>query len=208
VGCGHGALPAHFCGARGKRDFGVPERGWPVGPFWQCGQDAVGEAFPQGSCGRWKRGYACKLLRGTPLQCAAPVSVGMGAGLCREAMTVRCRRSLPVGWLWVLDWELEDRQPVDWDDGALPYLEAFLTLRTPYAGGLPEGISPQSQLDRQQGDRLIRGFLVRLFAVSWAGTALLAVSPGLAWVAGFVAGGAYPAGSRFASMGFGGGGPV
>ncbi|MBW4494032.1 MAG: protein kinase [Oscillatoria princeps RMCB-10] len=33
--------------------------------------------------------------------------------------------------LWVLDWELEHRQPADWDEGARPYLEAFLRLRTP-----------------------------------------------------------------------------
>jgi len=35
--------------------------------------------------------------------------------------------------LWVLDWELADHAPADWDDGALPYLETFLTLHTPYA---------------------------------------------------------------------------
>jgi hypothetical protein len=33
--------------------------------------------------------------------------------------------------LWVLDWELEHRHPADWDQGARPYLEAFLRLRTP-----------------------------------------------------------------------------
>src|SRR5262249_18851051 len=32
--------------------------------------------------------------------------------------------------LWVLDWELKDCAPADWDDGAAPYLEAFLTLHT------------------------------------------------------------------------------
>jgi WD40 repeat protein/serine/threonine protein kinase len=29
----------------------------------------------------------------------------------------------------VLDWELEDREPSDWDEGARPYLHNFLTLR-------------------------------------------------------------------------------
>jgi WD40 repeat protein len=41
--------------------------------------------------------------------------------------------------LWVLDWELEDRPPEDWDEGARPYLEAFLALHTPYAGPPPRG---------------------------------------------------------------------
>jgi WD40 repeat protein/serine/threonine protein kinase len=38
--------------------------------------------------------------------------------------------------LWVLDWELEDRPLADWDEGARPHLERFLTLHTPYAGSL------------------------------------------------------------------------
>src|SRR5262249_24550032 len=40
--------------------------------------------------------------------------------------------------LWVLDWELEDRPPADWDDGAKPYLETFLTLHTPYVTEAPK----------------------------------------------------------------------
>jgi WD40 repeat protein/serine/threonine protein kinase len=39
---------------------------------------------------------------------------------------------------WVLDWELEDAGTADWDAAARPYLEAFLTLHTPYAGPLPK----------------------------------------------------------------------
>jgi hypothetical protein len=31
----------------------------------------------------------------------------------------------------------EDRQPADWDPGAQPYLETFLTTHTPYQGALP-----------------------------------------------------------------------
>jgi WD40 repeat protein len=34
--------------------------------------------------------------------------------------------------LWSLDWELEDRSPADWDEGARPYLKAFLIQHTPY----------------------------------------------------------------------------
>ncbi len=33
--------------------------------------------------------------------------------------------------LWELDWELEAREPTDWDAGTRPYLENFLTLHTP-----------------------------------------------------------------------------
>jgi WD40 repeat protein len=35
--------------------------------------------------------------------------------------------------LWILDWELSDTAPTDWDEGARPYLEMFLSLHTPYA---------------------------------------------------------------------------
>ena len=38
--------------------------------------------------------------------------------------------------LWFLDWELEERKPANWDDGALPYVEAFLRLHTPESAGL------------------------------------------------------------------------
>jgi WD40 repeat protein len=34
--------------------------------------------------------------------------------------------------LWSLDWELEDRLPSDWDEGARPYLKTFLLQHTPY----------------------------------------------------------------------------
>lgn len=36
--------------------------------------------------------------------------------------------------LWFLDWELDDREPADWDDAARPYLQNFLTLHTPPQG--------------------------------------------------------------------------
>ena len=44
--------------------------------------------------------------------------------------------------LWILDWELEDNEPSDWDDRACPHLENFLTLHTPYAGALPQNRQP------------------------------------------------------------------
>jgi len=40
--------------------------------------------------------------------------------------------------LWELDWELEVPELSDWDEGARPYLEAFLTNHTPYAKNLAE----------------------------------------------------------------------
>ncbi|MFJ2001108.1 protein kinase domain-containing protein [Streptomyces chartreusis] len=36
--------------------------------------------------------------------------------------------------LWEIDWDLDTRQPADWDEGARPHLEAFLTLHTPADG--------------------------------------------------------------------------
>jgi WD40 repeat protein len=38
---------------------------------------------------------------------------------------------------WVLDWELDDPGAADWDEGARPYLETFLTWHTPYAAPPP-----------------------------------------------------------------------
>jgi WD40 repeat protein/serine/threonine protein kinase len=46
---------------------------------------------------------------------------------------------------WFLDWELDDYQPADWDEGARPYLENFLTLHMPYAGTLPSEREPSQQ---------------------------------------------------------------
>lgn len=38
--------------------------------------------------------------------------------------------------LWELDWELEARDPAEWDDGALPALRTFLAQHVPYTGAL------------------------------------------------------------------------
>jgi serine/threonine protein kinase/WD40 repeat protein len=46
---------------------------------------------------------------------------------------------------WTLDWELEDRPPADWDEGARPYLAAFLSAHTPYAADLPQGREPSAE---------------------------------------------------------------
>ena len=44
--------------------------------------------------------------------------------------------------LWFLDWELDERELADWDEGARPYLEVFLTQQTPYGTKLPQGRDP------------------------------------------------------------------
>jgi WD40 repeat protein len=51
--------------------------------------------------------------------------------------------------VWFLDWDLEERLAADWDEGARPYLETFLTLHTPYAGKLPTDRSPTEEESTQ-----------------------------------------------------------
>jgi WD40 repeat protein len=57
------------------------------------------------------------------------------------------RRILSIGGqtlrVWELEWEFEFPEPVDWDEGARPYLETFLTLHTSYdADGLTRRGTP------------------------------------------------------------------
>jgi WD40 repeat protein/serine/threonine protein kinase len=59
--------------------------------------------------------------------------------------------------IWVLDWELEEEATADWDEGARPYLEAFLTLHTPYAAALPpDGKRSLKELVRSPLSKLFR----------------------------------------------------
>jgi WD40 repeat protein/serine/threonine protein kinase len=46
---------------------------------------------------------------------------------------------------WRLEWELEARDVVDWDEGARPTLEMFLRCHTPYAETLPAEREPSQQ---------------------------------------------------------------
>lgn len=49
--------------------------------------------------------------------------------------------------VWEIDWELEARDPADWDDGARPQLATFLTVHTPLALDVPEhGELPEEQI--------------------------------------------------------------
>jgi WD40 repeat protein/serine/threonine protein kinase/pSer/pThr/pTyr-binding forkhead associated (FHA) protein len=47
--------------------------------------------------------------------------------------------------LWLLDWELADRPPADWDEAASPYLESFLTLHIP-SPALPDLREPSPEV--------------------------------------------------------------
>jgi hypothetical protein len=46
---------------------------------------------------------------------------------------------------WLLDWALEESGPGDWDEGARPCLQSFLTLHTPYMGSLPRDRKPTDE---------------------------------------------------------------
>ena len=61
--------------------------------------------------------------------------------------------------VWQLDWELEDREPSDWDEGARQHLETFLCRQTPYAGTLPQ--------DREPTEEEITASLTRKGTPSW-----------------------------------------
>jgi WD40 repeat protein len=47
--------------------------------------------------------------------------------------------------LWFLDWDLELKQPADWDEGARPYLDIFIQQQTPYAATLPTDREPTEE---------------------------------------------------------------
>ena len=47
--------------------------------------------------------------------------------------------------LWTLDWELADKSPANWDEGAKVYLETFLRLHVPNVGMMPRNREPNEQ---------------------------------------------------------------
>ena len=61
--------------------------------------------------------------------------------------------------LWELDWECEFPPPAEWDEGARPYLESFLSLHTSYAASLPR--------DRKPSEEEIQQALTRRGRPSW-----------------------------------------
>ena len=62
--------------------------------------------------------------------------------------------------VWALDWDYEFPDPVEWDEGARPYLEIFLILHTaPYVSTLPQ--------DRKPTLEELRLELIRLAEPGW-----------------------------------------
>ena len=57
--------------------------------------------------------------------------------------------------IWYVDWKLAGEIPQDlWDEGARPFLDAFLTLHTPYGGELPPDSYPsEDQITQALGRR-------------------------------------------------------
>ena len=75
------------------------------------------------------------------------IQTNMNQATVTACLSVDARFALSVssdGMLkvWKIVWELEDRLPADWDEGARPYLENFLTLHTPYAATLATDREP------------------------------------------------------------------
>ena len=96
---------------------------------------------PRSSYGRSPAVNVCALspATGTP-SLRSPLSADG-----RYALSGSADRTLR---LWILDWELADTAPADWDEGARPYLEVFLSLHTPYAAPPPDRKRARSPLAR------------------------------------------------------------
>jgi WD40 repeat protein/serine/threonine protein kinase len=60
----------------------------------------------------------------------------------RLALSGSHDRSIQV---WILDWDLEAKRRSDWDEGARPYLEMFLSAHTPWGAELPVKREPSEQ---------------------------------------------------------------
>jgi WD40 repeat protein len=66
-----------------------------------------------------------------PVSCVCLSSDG------RLALSASHDRTVQV---WILDWDLEARRRSEWDEGARPYLEVFLSAQTFWAAELPDNI--------------------------------------------------------------------
>jgi WD40 repeat protein len=60
----------------------------------------------------------------------------------RHAVSACKTGTLPA---WFLDWDLEENEPADWDEGARPYLEAFLSVIQPYGVAIPKDGQPTDE---------------------------------------------------------------
>jgi WD40 repeat protein/serine/threonine protein kinase len=102
-------------------------------------------------------------------------SVGLSTD-CRLALSGSRDGTLKV---WVLDWQLEDRNPAAWDEEARPYLHTFLASHTPYALTLAE--------DREPTDEEISLALTRQGRPAWTQSdfqqlLVLLAGAGLGWL--------------------------
>ena len=97
--------------------------------------------MPRSSYGRPPRVSVSALSPATATPSLRSPSAPTAAMLCPAAPTARLR-------LWILDWELADTPPADWDEGARPYLEVFLSLHTPYTTPSPDRKRARSSLAR------------------------------------------------------------
>ena len=129
---------------------------WDVGTG-QCirtfqGHKGVVEAVSLSSDGRWLvSGSVDKTVRLWEVSTGQGVhtfqgyaSVVYAVSLSRDGRWLASADAEMVQ-LWELDWELEAHEPADWDEGARPFLELFLTQNTPYAGELPRNREPTEQ---------------------------------------------------------------
>ncbi|NUT95577.1 MAG: protein kinase, partial [Saccharothrix sp.] len=83
------------------------------------------------TCGIWSHPVVRDLRTGRPLR----VLDGHERGARDVTLTPDGRFLLTANHdglrLWELDWELDAREVTDWDDGATPFLEAFLRRHGP-----------------------------------------------------------------------------
>jgi hypothetical protein len=57
-----------------------------------------------------------------------------------EALVVGCADGSIAAFF--LDWDLEERHPTDWDNGAQPFLDSFIKAHCPYTSTLPTDRQP------------------------------------------------------------------
>ncbi len=76
-------------------------------------------------------GVVCKIIKGH-LGCVNSVVLSQDG---HQALSGSGDKTIR---LWQLDWDYDFPDPADWDEGARPYLDIFLTLHTPYG---PDGLS-------------------------------------------------------------------
>ena len=144
------------------RDFEEPTTLRPTDPDSRLGDEAgskllirlLSSGFPAGGVLIFDWGYAARFIG---LGCDHFAAVGKKRTEIWDVEAGRCVWSFDEpapkvfsedGMLaaddvnrrfWVLDWKLEDKPPADWDEGARPYLERFVSIHTAYDVEVPAG---------------------------------------------------------------------